>query len=351
MLGPEVIKTRVGIVGGGPAGLMLSHLLAEAGIDNVVVDNREHETIRTTHRAGILEHGSVSMLVESGVSDRVLTAGHKHEGIDLRFGGESHRIDFTDLVGEAVWLYPQNEVFVDLAAARRRDGGDVRFGVSDTAVSDLTSHTPRISFTDADGVAREIHAEILVGADGSQGITKWAIPSEHRTDNFIEYPFAWFGILCEASPSAEELIYAHSQHGFALISQRDANIQRMYFQCSPDEDAAAWSEDQIWAELRKRVDDPDDLELGATINGEVVQHSRTSQMIFTVPELIEHLSRTVELFPGDVLFTGTPPGVGVGRTPPRFLGPGDVLRSHVDGFGELVQSFTSSEETRLAQEA
>ena len=261
MLGPEVIKTRVGIVGGGPAGLMLSHLLAGAGIDSIVVDNREHETIRTTHRAGILEHGSVSMLVESGVSDRVLTAGHKHEGIDLRFGGESHRIDFTDLVGEAVWLYPQNEVFVDLAAARRRDGGDVRFGVSDTAVSDLTSHTPRISFTDADGVAREIHAEILVGADGSQGITKWAIPSEHRTDNFIEYPFAWFGILCEASPSAEELIYAHSQHGFALISQRDANIQRMYFQCSPDEDAAAWSEDQIWAELQKRVDGPDGLEL------------------------------------------------------------------------------------------
>ena len=171
MFGPEVIKTRVGIVGGGPAGLMLSHLLAGAGIDSVVVDNREHETIRTTHRAGILEHGSVNMLVESGISERVLTAGHKHEGIDLRFGGESHRIDFTDLVGEAVWLYPQNEVFVDLAAARRRDGGDVRFGVTDTAVSDLTGDTPRISFTEADGVAKAVHAEILIGADGSQGIT------------------------------------------------------------------------------------------------------------------------------------------------------------------------------------
>src|SRR5918997_5004143 len=260
MFGPEVITTHVGIVGGGPAGLMLSHLLAGAGVDNVVVDTREHETIRTTHRAGILEHGSVSMLVDSGVSDRVLTAGHKHEGIDLRFGGESHRIDFTGLVGEAVWLYPQNEVFVDLAAARERDGGDVRFGVSDTAVADLTG-SPRISFTDADGTPKEIQAEILVGADGSQGITKWAIPAEHRTDNFIEYPFAWFGILCEAPPSAEELIYAHSQHGFALISQRDTNIQRMYFQCSPDEDAAAWSEAQIWAELQKRVDGPDGLTL------------------------------------------------------------------------------------------
>src|SRR3954453_2340511 len=150
MLSPEVIKTRVGIVGGGPAGLMLSHLLAEAGVESVVVDNREHETIRTTHRAGILEHGSVSMLVESGVSDRVITDGHKHEGIDLRFGGESHRIDLTDLVGEAVWLYPQNEVFTDLAAARRRDGGEIYYSVSDTDVLDQTTNTPKIRFNDAD---------------------------------------------------------------------------------------------------------------------------------------------------------------------------------------------------------
>src|SRR6478752_195093 len=137
MTNPEVIKTKVGIVGGGPAGLMLSHLLARSGIDNIVVEKRDHETIRTTHRAGILEHGSVSMLVDSGVSDRVLTSGHKHEGIDLRFGGVSHRIDFTDLVGEAVWLYPQNEVFVDLAAARERDGGEVHYSVSDSSISDL----------------------------------------------------------------------------------------------------------------------------------------------------------------------------------------------------------------------
>src|SRR6476620_8025805 len=153
MTNPEVIKTKVGIVGGGPAGLMLSHLLSKAGIDNVVVEKRDHETIRTTHRAGILEHGSVSMLVDTGVSDRVLTAGHKHEGIDLRFGGQSHRIDFTDLVGEAVWLYPQNEVFVDLAAARERDGGQVFWSVSDTAVLDQTTDTPKILFTDADGQA------------------------------------------------------------------------------------------------------------------------------------------------------------------------------------------------------
>ena len=126
MSSPEILKTRVGIVGGGPAGLMLSHLLPQAGIDSIVVENRDHETIRTTHRAGILEHGSVSTCWSTPASPTGCSPpGYKHEGIDLRFGGESHRIDFTDLVGEAVWLYPQNEVFVDLAAARERDGGQV----------------------------------------------------------------------------------------------------------------------------------------------------------------------------------------------------------------------------------
>jgi len=257
----EVIRTRVGIVGGGPAGLMLSHLLSQAGVDNTVVEKRDHETIRTTHRAGILEPGSVNMLVKSGVSDRVLTAGYKHDGIDLRFGGVSHRIDLMELTGEAVWLYPQNEVFVDLAAARQRDHGDIRYGVSDTEVLDLTSDTPKIRFTDADGKKKEIRADIVVGADGSQGICKRTIPTDHRIDNFVEYPFAWFGILCEAPPSAPELIYCNSEHGFALISQRDDRIQRMYFQCPPDEDAAGWSEETIWAELQRRLDGPDGFQL------------------------------------------------------------------------------------------
>lgn len=258
---PEILSTQVGIVGGGPAGLMLSHLLATAGIDSVVVEKRDHETIRTTHRAGILEHGSVSMLVDSGVSDRVLTDGYRHEGIDLRFGGQSHRLDFTDLVGESVWLYPQNEVFVDLAAARERDGGQIYWSVTDTEVLDQTTDTPKIRFTGDDGRAYEIRCDILVGADGSQGICKWSIPQEHRVDNFVEYPFAWFGILCAAPPSSEELIYCHSEHGFALVSQRDANVQRMYFQCPPDEDVNAWTEEAIWDELQKRLDGPDGFQL------------------------------------------------------------------------------------------
>ena len=256
-----ILKTQVGIVGGGPAGLMLSHLLSKSGIDNIVVEKRDHETIRTTHRAGILEHGSVRMLTDTGVSNRVLTEGYRHEGIDLRFGGESHRIDFEDLVGESVWLYPQNEVFTDLAAARERDHGDVRYGVSETSVTDLATGTPKILFTDSDGRDFEIHCDILVGSDGSGGICKRSIPKEARTDNFIEYPFAWFGILTRAAPSAPELIYANSDRGFALISQRNDSVQRMYFQSDPNEDADAWSEDRIWDELQARVDGPDGFEL------------------------------------------------------------------------------------------
>ncbi|WP_019747304.1 4-hydroxybenzoate 3-monooxygenase [Rhodococcus erythropolis] len=253
--------TQVGIVGAGPAGLMLSHLLAKAGIDNIVVEKRDRETIANTHRAGILEHGSVRLLTDTDIDGRVLTAGHRHEGIDLRFAGESHRIDFADLIGESVWLYPQNEVFIDLAAARERDGGDVRYSVLDTEVLDQTTDTPKIRFIDVDGAAVEIHCDILVGADGSQSVCRQSIPQHARTDNFVEYPFAWFGILTEAPPSAPELIYANSEHGFALISQRSGTVQRMYFQCDPGTDASVWNEDQIWEELQKRVDGPDGFQL------------------------------------------------------------------------------------------
>lgn len=256
-----IVETQVGIVGAGPAGLMLSHLLYKAGIDSVVVEKRSHDEIANTHRAGILEAGTVKMLADSGVDGRVLTEGHEHEGTTLRFEGVSHRIDFQKLVGESVWLYPQNEVFVDLAAARKRDGGDVRYEVTDTQIADLTSDQPKILCTTADGEELEIRCKILVGADGSKGISKRQIPEDIRTDNFIEYPFAWFGILCEAPASAPELIYANSEHGFALISQRSDTVQRMYFQCDPNENVDDWDDERIWAELQRRIEGPDGLQL------------------------------------------------------------------------------------------
>ena len=254
-------RTRVGVVGGGPAGLMLSHLLSVAGIDSIVVETRSRAEIEHTHRAGILERDSVRLLVDSGVSDRVLTNGHEHRGIDLRFDGASHRIDFQNLVGASTWLYPQTDVFADLADARARDGGDVRFSVSDVSVHDVRTDRPRIRFTDASGTARQVRCDVLVGADGSRGICRDAFGEKERTRFFRAYPFAWFGILAEAPPSAEELIYARSERGFVLVSQRTQAIQRMYFQCDPDTDPAAWSDARIWDELQSGVAGHDGLQL------------------------------------------------------------------------------------------
>jgi p-hydroxybenzoate 3-monooxygenase len=257
----DQVRTQVGIVGGGPAGLMLSHLLAVAGIDSVVVDDRTRHDIEHTVRAGILEAGSARLLVESGVSDRVHRDGVRHGGIYLRFGGTSHHIDFAKLVGESVWLYPQTDVFVDLADARARDGGDVRFGVSGTRVVDVSSDQPGIVFTDADGNHQDVRCDYLVGADGSRSICRSEVPEAQRVHYFREYPFAWFGILAEAPKNAAELVYNHSDRGFALISQRTETLQRMYLQCDPDEDVDAWSQDRIWAELQARVAGPDGFRL------------------------------------------------------------------------------------------
>ncbi len=264
---PTVTRTKVGIVGGGPAGLLLSHLLAKQGIDNVVVEKRDHETIKNTHRAGILEQQAVKMLTDTGVDGRVLTVGDEHEGIDLRFNGESHALNFPELVDATVTLYAQNEVFVDLAAARKRDGGDVRFETEVIEVLDLKTDTPKFRYKDISAGANpdevfEVHCDILVGADGSRSFCRRAVgEAEGHRDFKIEYPFAWFGILTEAPKSFPELIYANSPEGFALISQRSETVQRMYFQCAPDENVDDWSDDRIWSELQKRVDGPDGFQL------------------------------------------------------------------------------------------
>ncbi|KAA9156885.1 4-hydroxybenzoate 3-monooxygenase [Microbacterium lushaniae] len=247
------VRTRVAIIGAGPAGLLLSHLLADAGIDSVVIDQRTRAEIETTIRAGILEQGTVEVLEATGASDRVRTAGSRHDGIELRFAGEGHRIDFAGLVGRAVWLYPQHEVLKDLIAARLAGGQDLRFGVTAERVEDADTDRPRVVAIDADGAQLEIEADFVVGADGSRSVAREAVTGSPTGGYFREYPFAWFGILCEAPPSAEELIYSNSPDGFALISQRSATIQRMYFQCDPEADPAAFSEAELWDALQTRV--------------------------------------------------------------------------------------------------
>ncbi|BAU87960.1 4-hydroxybenzoate 3-monooxygenase pobA [Streptomyces laurentii] len=256
-----VASVPVAIVGAGPAGLMLAHLLGRAGVGTVVLDTRTRHEIETTHRAGILEADAARALVETGVSERILLDGHEHEGVELRFGGQPHRIDFKKLVGASVWLYPQTDVFIDLADARERDGGTVHFGVRDTEVLDITTDSPKVRWTAPDGTRHELRARYVVGADGSRSGCRDLVPEDRRTRYGKDYPFAWFGIMAEAPMSAPELVYAHSEHGFALISQRTATVQRMYFQCAPDESVDAWSDDRIWETLQARVAGEDGFRL------------------------------------------------------------------------------------------
>jgi p-hydroxybenzoate 3-monooxygenase len=257
------MRTQVGIVGAGPAGLMLSHLLHRRGVESVVVESRSREAIESTIRAGILEQSTVDLMAEAGVGGRLKREGHVHRGTVLRFNGQNHRIDFEALTGGRVaTLYPQHEVLKDLIKARLDAGGDIRFEAKDTAVEEVEGPRPRVRFTDRDGRPRALECDFVAGCDGSYGVSRPAVPRDKRKDYLRIYPFGWFGILCEAPPSAEELVYArHAERGFALVSSRTPEVQRMYFQCDPDDKVENWSEDRIWEELQTRVSGEDGFRL------------------------------------------------------------------------------------------
>jgi len=248
------VRTQVGIIGAGPAGLMLSHLLHQRGIESVVIDLRSREDIEETIKAGVLEQGTVDLMTQTGVGDRLHRDGFVHHGFNIAFSGEQHRINLYDLTGgRTVTVYAQHEVLKDLIAKRLADGGDVRFGVTDTSVEGLETEHPTVRFAH-DGEQHTLDCDFVAGCDGSRTFTRFLIPEgEIRTDFFRQYPFAWFGILAEAAPSSDELIYAHSERGFALISTRSPSVQRLYFQCDPDTDPDDWSESRIWEEIEARV--------------------------------------------------------------------------------------------------
>jgi p-hydroxybenzoate 3-monooxygenase len=253
------MRTQVGIVGAGPAGLMLSHLLHLQGVDSVVIDKRSRETIERTIKAGILEHGTVELLRSTGLGERLNRDGAEHHGIQLRFNGRNHRIDLSGLTGgKTVTVYAQHEVLIDLIARRLADDGRLVFGVDDVAVEDVTGSSPSIRFTDAEGAGQVLDCDFVIGCDGSRTYTRFLIPEgKVRRDYFHQYPFAWFGILAEAPPSSEELIYSRHERGFALISTRSPTIQRLYFQCDPADSVDNWSDDRIWHELHARIDGED----------------------------------------------------------------------------------------------
>ncbi|WP_327089977.1 4-hydroxybenzoate 3-monooxygenase [Nonomuraea sp. NBC_01738] len=243
------MRTQVGIIGAGPAGLLLSHLLHLRGISSVVLERRSRDYIERRVRAGVLEQGTVDTLVRAGVGARLLREGMSHQGIELRYGGAGHRIAFEKLVpGRAITVYGQQEVVKDLIAARLEAGGDIRFEVDDVAVHSLEAE-PYVTFG-----GERLDCDVIAGCDGFHGVSRPSIPEGVLSVFERDYPFAWLGVLARVRPSAEELIYARNEAGFALHSMRSPEISRFYLQVPADTQMADWPEERIWSELRARLE-------------------------------------------------------------------------------------------------
>jgi p-hydroxybenzoate 3-monooxygenase len=254
------MRTQVAIIGAGPAGLLLSHLLHLAGVESIVLESRSRPEIEATIRAGVLEQGTMDLLAEAGVGARMRAEGALHHGIELAFGGRRHRIDLTELTGKAITVYPQHEVIKDLVAARLAAQGQLVFEVSAVSLHDTDTAAPSVRFVHA-GAPQAIEADFVIGCDGFHGISRAAIPDRRRQDYQRTYPFGWFGILVDSKPSADELIYAHHARGFALVSTRSPSVQRLYFQCDPADHVGNWSDDRIWNELHSRLEMDDGWKL------------------------------------------------------------------------------------------
>ena len=247
------MRTQVGIIGAGPAGLLLSLLLAREGIDSIVLESRSREEVETTIRAGVLEQGTVNLLMEMGLGERMQREGAVHHGIELRFDGEGHRIPLSELTnGRTITLYPQHEVLRDLIAARLNHGGHILFNVKDVQLFDVSSHQPRLQFVH-EHEQMELQCDFIAGCDGFHGVSRASLPEAIQTVFTRFYPFGWLGILMQAPPSSQELIYAYSERGFALVSTRSPELQRMYLQCDPNDDIAHWSDEMILEELQLRL--------------------------------------------------------------------------------------------------
>ena len=275
---PKALRTQVGIVGAGPAGLVLSHLLYLQGIESIVVENRSRQYVEERVRAGVLEQGTVDLLTEMGVGERMKREGLVHYGIDLRFGGRGHRIDFKELTaGNGIMIYSQHEVLKDLNDARIATGGQVLFAVEDVSVHDFEGPTPKIRYKKDEG-EYEITCDFIAGCDGFHGVCRPSIPASVLNEYDRVLPFGWLGILAEARPSSDELIYAYHDHGFALHSMRTPQISRLYLQCKPDEDIAHWNDDRIWQELQVRL-----VSSGWKLSeGPIVQKGVTGMRAFVV---------------------------------------------------------------------
>ncbi|NAZ82380.1 4-hydroxybenzoate 3-monooxygenase [Kineococcus sp. R8] len=246
-------RSQVVVVGAGPSGLLLSHLLAARGVDSVVLEARSQAYVGARVRAGILEHSTVEVLREAGLDGRLRAEGAEHRGIHLHWPGERHHLDFVDLVGRSVWAYGQTEVQKDLVAATTARGQEVHYEVTDVALHDLATDSPHVTFTDATGLARRIDTDAVVGCDGAFGPSRAAVPDGVRTTWERTYPFSWLGIMADVAPSTDELIYAWHPDGFAMHSLRSPTVSRFYLQVPAGTDVTTWSDDRIWDALALRL--------------------------------------------------------------------------------------------------
>jgi p-hydroxybenzoate 3-monooxygenase len=283
MIYAETMRTQVGIIGAGPAGLMLSHLLHLQGIESVVLESRSQEYIEHRVRAGVLEKGTADLMIESGVGARLQREGLVHHGIELRFGGAGHRIDFADLTGgKSITVYAQHEVIKDLVAARIAAGGEILCEAEAVSVHDLDGK-PKIRLQRG-GATETLECDFIAGCDGFHGICRPAMPATVLRVHERVYPFAWLGILAQVPPASHELIYTYNERGFALLSMRSPEISRLYLQCDPEENIAEWSDDRIWSELRTRMATRDGWKLA---DGPVLQKGVTPMRSF-VAEPMRH---------------------------------------------------------------
>ena len=329
-------ETQVGIIGAGPAGLMLSHLLHLAGIASIVLEAKSRDYCENRVRAGVLEHTSVEMLRSTGVGGRLDAEGLCHGGIELGLQGRRHRINFVEHTGKAVWVYGQQEVVKDLIARRIADRGDLRFECGEVSLHNLDTSRPVIHLQ-GNATADEIHCDYVAGCDGFHGVSRPSIPANVLTVYERVYPFAWLGILAEAPPSREELLYMYHDRGFALYSMRSPQVTRLYLQCKPDEDVEQWTDERIWDELRTRLACSDGW---LPAEGKILQKGVTGMRSFVV----EPLQYGRLFLAGDAAHIVPPTGakgMNLALADVHYLA--DALRSHYgENNDEKLQRYSST---------